>query len=57
LLSHPLQWRKETLTIYTYDSFVAEWGPGPKVKEAFEKQCDCTLNGWRRAMASPCSTG
>lgn len=34
---------KDTLTIYTYDSFVAEWGPGPKVKEAFEKECDCTL--------------
>ncbi len=34
-----------TLTIYTYDSFVADWGPGPKVKEAFEKQCgDCTVN-------------
>ena len=30
---------KETLTIYTYDSFVADWGPGPKVKEAFEKDC------------------
>jgi thiamine transport system substrate-binding protein len=34
---------KETLTIYTYDSFVAEWGPGPKVKEEFEKICDCTV--------------
>ncbi|HRX37262.1 MAG TPA: thiamine ABC transporter substrate binding subunit [Aestuariivirga sp.] len=34
---------KETLTIYTYDSFVADWGPGPKVKEAFEKDCDCTI--------------
>jgi thiamine transport system substrate-binding protein len=35
---------KDTLTIYTYDSFVAEWGPGPKVKEAFEKDCDCTID-------------
>ena len=34
---------KDTLTVYTYDSFVAEWGPGPKVKEAFEKECNCTL--------------
>ena len=34
---------KDTLTVYTYDSFVAEWGPGPKVKEAFEKTCDCTV--------------
>ncbi|MEM9104048.1 MAG: thiamine ABC transporter substrate binding subunit [Pseudomonadota bacterium] len=32
------------LTVYTYDSFVADWGPGPVVKEAFEAQCDCTLN-------------
>jgi thiamine transport system substrate-binding protein len=34
----------ETLTVYTYESFVAEWGPGPKVKTAFEKECGCTLN-------------
>ena len=34
---------KDTLTVYTYDSFVADWGPGPKVKEAFEKTCDCTV--------------
>lgn len=34
---------RETLTIYTYDSFVAEWGPGGKIKEAFEKTCDCTI--------------
>ncbi|MEK1891360.1 MAG: thiamine ABC transporter substrate binding subunit [Phyllobacterium sp.] len=32
------------LTIYTYESFTAEWGPGPKVKEAFEKQCKCTID-------------
>ena len=31
------------LTIYTYDSFVAEWGPGPLVEAAFEKTCDCDL--------------
>ncbi|UXS02575.1 thiamine ABC transporter substrate binding subunit [Agrobacterium tumefaciens] len=35
---------KKTLTIYTYESFVSEWGPGPKVKEAFEKICNCTVN-------------
>ena len=34
---------KETLTIYTYDSFVSEWGPGAKIKEAFEQTCDCTI--------------
>ena len=32
------------LTVYTYDSFVADWGPGPVVKKAFEAKCDCTLN-------------
>ena len=34
---------KETLTIYTYESFITEWGPGGKIKEAFEKTCDCTV--------------
>ncbi len=34
---------KPTLTIYTYDSFTAEWGPGPAVKETFEKTCNCIL--------------
>ena len=33
----------KTLTVYTYESFVSEWGPGPKVKEAFEKTCECTV--------------
>ncbi|EJN05508.1 thiamine ABC transporter substrate binding subunit [Phyllobacterium sp. YR531] len=32
------------LTVYTYESFTAEWGPGPKVKEAFEKQCACAVD-------------
>ncbi len=32
-----------TLTVYTYDSFVSEWGPGPLVKEAFEATCECNL--------------
>ncbi len=34
---------KPTLTIYTYDSFSASWGAGPKIKEAFEKKYDCTV--------------
>ena len=34
---------KKTLTVYTYSSFTSKWGPGPKVKEAFEKDCDCEL--------------
>ena len=35
---------EKTLTIYTYESFTSEWGPGPKVKAAFEKTCDCTVD-------------
>jgi thiamine transport system substrate-binding protein len=34
---------EKTLTIYTYESFTADWGPGPKVKAAFEKVCDCQV--------------
>jgi thiamine transport system substrate-binding protein len=34
---------KPTLTIYTYDSFAASWGPAPKIKEAFEKENNCTI--------------
>lgn len=33
----------ETLTVYTYDGFPADWGPGPAIKTAFEKSCGCTL--------------
>ncbi|OCH10699.1 thiamine ABC transporter substrate binding subunit [Aliivibrio fischeri] len=33
----------ETLTVYTYDSFAADWGPGPKVEAAFEAKCGCNL--------------
>lgn len=31
------------LTVYTYDSFVSEWGPGPAIEAAFEETCDCDL--------------
>jgi thiamine transport system substrate-binding protein len=34
---------RETLTIYTYDSFISEWGPGAKIEAAFEKNCDCEI--------------
>jgi thiamine transport system substrate-binding protein len=34
---------KPLLTVYTYDSFTAEWGAGPKVKEAFEKAYHCRV--------------
>ncbi|AYH50390.1 thiamine ABC transporter substrate binding subunit [Dickeya fangzhongdai] len=42
LLSAPV-FAKPTLTVYTYDSFASEWGPGPGVKTAFEKECNCEL--------------
>ena len=35
---------KPVLNIYTYSSFTSDWGPGPKVKTAFEAECDCILN-------------
>ncbi|WP_432454098.1 MULTISPECIES: thiamine ABC transporter substrate binding subunit [unclassified Agarivorans] len=35
---------KTPLTVYTYQSFVSEWGPGPALTKAFEKQCDCSIN-------------
>ncbi len=31
------------LTVYTYDSFTSEWGPGPAVEAAFEETCACDL--------------
>jgi len=31
------------LTVYTYDSFVSDWGPGPAVEAAFEETCGCDL--------------
>lgn len=33
----------QELVVYTYDSFTAEWGPGPLVEEAFEAECGCDL--------------
>ncbi|MDP1669063.1 thiamine ABC transporter substrate binding subunit [Phaeovulum sp.] len=34
---------KPVLTVLTYDSFVAEWGPGPIIEEVFERDCGCDL--------------
>ncbi|PIE14183.1 MAG: thiamine ABC transporter substrate binding subunit [Rhodobacterales bacterium] len=31
------------LTVYTYDSFISDWGPGPAVEKAFEATCGCDL--------------
>ncbi|TIR56990.1 MAG: thiamine ABC transporter substrate-binding protein, partial [Mesorhizobium sp.] len=34
---------KDKLTVYTYESFTADWGPGPAVKKEFEAECGCDL--------------
>ncbi len=31
------------LTVYTYDSFVSDWGPGPAIEASFEAVCGCDL--------------
>ena len=31
------------LTVYAPDYFASEWGPGPLIETAFEKECDCDL--------------
>jgi thiamine transport system substrate-binding protein len=31
------------LTVYTYDSFNTDWGPGPAIEAAFEDRCGCDL--------------
>jgi len=41
--SQTLAQDKPVLTVYTYDSFVSEWGPGPQVEAAFEETCDCDI--------------
>lgn len=33
----------DDLTVYTYDSFATEWGPGPAIKAGFEATCACTV--------------
>jgi thiamine transport system substrate-binding protein len=34
---------RRVLTVYTYGSFVSEWGPGPAIEKTFEAQCECDL--------------
>ena len=31
------------LNVLTYDSFTADWGPGPAIEKGFEASCDCDL--------------
>ena len=34
---------KPILTIYTYDSFTSDWGPGPAIEANFEEVCKCDV--------------
>lgn len=34
----------DKLTVYTYESFTSEWGPGPAVKKNFEAECGCEVD-------------
>lgn len=34
---------RPVLTVYTYESFTPDWGPGPRIEKAFEAQCGCDL--------------
>ncbi len=48
-------WGKETLVVYTYDSFVS-WGPAAQIEKEFEAKYDCDLQfvagGGAKAMLS-----
>lgn len=41
LLASPVA--AETLTLYTYDSFASEWGPGPAIVAGFTETCACDV--------------
>jgi thiamine transport system substrate-binding protein len=43
LLATTAQAETPVLTVYTNDSFVSEWGPGPAIEPAFESICGCDL--------------
>ncbi len=47
---------KDRLTIYTYESFTSEWGPGPAVKKSFEAECGCEVDFVSVPTAWHCST-
>ncbi len=44
---------RPVLNVYTYDAFTSSWSIGPKIKTAFEAQCDCEVN----FVATDSSTG
>ena len=44
MVAFPALADKPVLTIYTYDSFISEWGPGPAIEKNFEAICACDVN-------------
>lgn len=44
LLATPAFADVPTLNVLTYDSFTAEWGPGPAIAKGFEATCACKVN-------------
>lgn len=36
--------QKAVLKVFTYASFASKWGPGPILKEIFEKSCNCEVD-------------
>ena len=42
-LAGPAPAQQPVLTIYTYDSFASEFGPGPVIEEGFEETCECDV--------------
>lgn len=43
LAASPALAETPVLTVYVYDSFATEWGPGPAIRAGFEATCGCTL--------------
>ena len=35
---------KKEVTVYTYDSFISEWGPGPEIADLFEQKTGIKVN-------------
>jgi thiamine transport system substrate-binding protein len=42
-LASPVLADQPVLTVYTYDSFASEWGPGPVIEKGFEERCGCDV--------------
>ena len=43
IINLPVGAATPALTVYTYASFVSDWGPGPLIEPAFEARCGCDL--------------